>query len=258
MSAASKLLEEDVWSISDLIHAKRTAADAVRFRELIRDLPNWSTRNLLPRIETTRDPLTLWVLHLELDKRNIPPCLRLPSHQLGPQGDYISLTADIKWLMRMQPNHQAVFRGWRQAFQSTPKRGKWHDHVHRQFLFIYPRGLAYLGAKGLGLTEHQRSELLTLPTARMAKVRANLEGERFRHLFDRLHQYACAHPDKSGTLKPGQIAQRRAFIYRTYVLADRSPTLAADYWERISGERITRQAISTQIEGVKRALQWDM
>lgn len=248
MSRARKLLEEDVRSIPALIENKRSAEDALRFKDQVLNLPNWKTRDILPRLETTKDPLMLWVLHLELNKREIPPSLRFPSHQLGPQGDYIDLAADVFWLMSQHPNHQATFRGWRNTLKTPRGTPEWHEHLYRQFLFTYPRGMAHLASKGLGLTDQQRGELLSVPTKRMARDRAAFEAARCGELFESLHQFAIAHPDKSGIRRPTEIAQRRLGIYRTFVLSGRAPTTATKNWNRLSGEIVSRQAFMSQVK----------
>lgn len=254
MSRAAALLEADVRSIPALVEAKRSAVDALRFRTQVRDLANWATVDLLPRLETTQDPLMLWAVHLELERRDIPPCLRIPSHSLGPQGDYITLAADLLWFQKRHPEHQAVFRGWRDVLRASLCSLQWHQHVYRQFLYNYPRGLSYMAAKGLGLIEAQRQQLLSVPTSRMARERAGVQGEAFERLIDQLHQHALAHPDRAGKHTPQAVALRRARLLRCHVMSGRRPTLTADYWQRLTGERMSRQAVGAHIEATRLVL----
>lgn len=254
VSRARKLLEEDVRSIPTLIQAKRSAHDALRFKYQVQVLPDWKTTHLLPRLETTLDPLMLWAIHLELDKREIPPCLRIPSNQLGPQGDYINLTADLFWFQRKHPDHRPTFRGWRNTLNASTGSSTWHEHIYRQFLFTYPRGMAHLVSKGLALTEKQRQQLLSVPTTRMTRDRAYVEGKQFTNLLSRLITYSTMHPDKAGTHPPEVIARRKAYIYRTHLITGRSATRTAEYWQRITGEHISRQAIAAHIERANKAL----
>lgn len=254
MSRASALLEADVKSVPALVEAKRIASDAMRFRDQVRGLSSWATVDLLPRLETTQDPLMLWALHLELERRDIPPCLRVPKHSLGPQGDYLTLAADVHWLQKHTASHQPAFRGWKDVLRSRLCSAEWHRHVHRQFLYAYPRGLAHVVAKGLALDAKQRQQLSSVPTTRMVRERACIEGRAFNELLDCLHRYASAHPDRSGQHKPEAIARRRAFLYRVYVLSGKSPTLTADYWTRLTSEHLSRQAVAAHIDAVKRVI----
>ncbi len=248
MSRAAALLEADVRSIPALIEAKRTAADRQGFRDRVGALSTWATMDLLPRLQTATDPLMLWALHVELDKRDIPPCIRFPGHQLGPQGDYITLAADVLWLHKRHPEHKALYRGWASVLAAPRGREKWHQNLYRQFLFAYPRGLAYLVSKGLALATEHRQQLASVPTPSMVKIRAALEGEAFTSKLDQLTQHATEHPDRSGKYKPADIGRRRAQLYRVHALSGKSPTRTAELWHRLSGEKLSRQTVSRQIE----------
>lgn len=251
MSRSAALLEADVRSVPALVEAKRSAVDALRFRTQVREMANWTTVDLLPRLETTQDPLMLWALHLELERRDIPPCLRIPMHSLGPQGDYITLVADLLWFQKRNPKHQAVFRGWRDVLRARLCSAQWHQHVYRQFLYNYPRGLSYMAAKGLGLMEAQRQQLLSMPTSRMARERMGVQGDAFARLIDKLQQHALAHPDRAGKHPPHVVALRRARLLRCHVMSGSSPTLTAEYWRRMTGEKLSRQAISAHVESAR-------
>lgn len=251
MSRAAALLEADVRSIPALIEAKRAAADRQGFLDRVRALPTWTTLDLLPRLETATDPLMLWALHVELDKRNIPPCIRFPGHQLGPQGDYVTLAADVLWHHKRHPGHKPLYRGWTSVLSAPICREKWHMNLYRQFLFAYPRGLAYLVSKGLALTTEHRQLLASVPTTAMVKIRAALEGEAFTSKLDQLTKHATAHPDRTGKHKPGDIGRRRAQLYRVHALSGKSPTRTAELWHRLTGEKLSRQVVSRQIEAAR-------
>ena len=109
-----------------------------------------------------------------------------------------------------------------------------------------------MAAKGLGLMEAQRLQLLSVPTSRMARERAGVQGDAFARLIDQLHQHALAHPDRAGKHTPHAVALRRARLLRCHVMSGRSPTLTADYWRRLTGESLSRQAVSAHIEAALR------
>lgn len=251
VSRSGELLAADVFSVPGLVDRKRGQADTPRLRVAIADLPRWRTGDLLPRFETVSEPVMLWALHLEANRRGVPPVLRWPPSELGPQGDFLDLAADVKWLQAEAPFHRATFRGWRSVLCQSPGSDAWHDHVHRQFLFAYPRSLSFIASKGLGLVDDQRQVLLSMPTASMARDRAALSGRAFADLGARLLDHAYRHPDRSGLRTPEQIVNRRVRLYRIHVLAGRSPSRTAIQWQTITGESITRQAVAKQVSGVE-------
>ena len=251
VSRSGDLLAADVFSVPGLVDRKRGQADAQRLRVAIADLPRWRTGDLLPRFETVSEPLMLWALHLEASRRGVPPVLRWPPNELGPQGDFLNLAADVKWLQTETPYHRAIFRGWRSVLRQSPGSDAWHEHVHRQFLFAFPRSLSFIASKGLGLIDVQRQLLLSMPTASMARERAALRGPAFADLGACLLDHAYRHPDRSGSRTPEQIVNRRVRLYRIHVLAGRSPSRTATHWLTITGEPITRQAVAKQVAAVE-------
>lgn len=247
MSRSAAVLEAEALSIPALVAARRSAVDALRFRERVRALPDWSTQDLVLRFETTSDPLMVWALHLECERRGLPPVLRWPSQQIGPQGDLLDLSADVRWLQLVHPHHRAQARGWRPVLRETPGTALWHVHLHRQFLFAYPRGLGWVVAKGLGMSDDQRRDLITTPTASMVRERRGLFGTAFSDLQQRLIDHAYRHPDRARVYAPEQVGIRRARLYRVHALSGRSPTRTAALWKVLTGESITRQAVANQI-----------
>lgn len=254
MSGPDGALEADALSIPALVAIRRSAADALRFRERARALPGWSTQDLVLRFETTNDPLMVWALNLECERRGLPPVLRWPGQQIGPQGDLLDLAADVRWLQIAHPHHRAKARGWRSVLREAPGTKLWHEQLHRQFLFTYPRGLGWLAAKGLDVSENQRLDLMTMPTASMARERRGLLGAAFSDLQQRLIDHAHRHPDRARLHAPEQVGIRRARLYRVHALTGRSPSRTAALWEVLTGESITRQAVANQIAAAELVL----
>ena len=128
-----------VVSVPSLINAKSHSCDLQRFGRVVSSIGAQTTQTLIVRLQTTADALTLWVLHLELDKRDIPPCLRWPANGDTPQTEFITLLADLLWVTKRHPGHKTLFRGWRGAFSHTPAMAEWHKTIHRQYLFVASR-----------------------------------------------------------------------------------------------------------------------
>ena len=251
-TTAADTLSAAVVSVPRLINAKKHGgADLRQFGRARAAIVAQPTQTLIVRLHTTAEPLTLWMLHLELDKRDVPPCLRWPANDDTPQAEFITLLADLLWLTKRHPGHKAVFRGWRGAFSHTPATAEWHKAIHRQYLFVASRySVAHHCAKGLGLSDAQRHDLMVMQTNGMRADRQYLHGVRFQALVECLHSHAVERPDKAGKVAPAAVATRRAMIWRTYLLAGRSQTRAAAYWSLIAGEQVSRQAIAKQVATV--------
>lgn len=256
MSLSAVALAEDALTVPDLMDRARglQGLDAVRFRALLAAVPAQGTADLLRRFETTSDPMILWALHHQCEQRGIPPVLRWPGQQIGPQGDLLDLAADVRWIQRQHPYHRASARGWQAVLKAEPGSSTWHDHLHRQFLYVYPRGMWWKAADGLGLSDAQRQELITMPTAKIRSERLGLSGQRFTDLHQRLLDHAYRHPDRARRHTPELVAQRRARLYRTHILTGCSPARTAKFWALTTGEAMTRQAVAHQVAAVEAIL----
>lgn len=202
-----------VLSVPALIAAKGRSDDLQRFGRVVTGMRQQPTRDLILRVETTADALTLWALHLELDRRDVPPCLRWPANDTGPQGEFITLLADLLWFCRRHHGHRARFRGWRDLMGQLPATTRWHQCAHRQFLFIAARrSVAHWCATGLDLSNDHRQDLMVLQTNAMRAARRPLERSAFAALRDRLESHARAHPDRSGRVSAVEVAARRVLI----------------------------------------------
>lgn len=242
------LHSEDVRSIPSLIAEKSASGDLTRFKAIVRALPTADTQSLILRIATTTDPLTLWAIHCTLDKRDIAPALRWPENDESPQAEFINYSADLLWFCKRNRSHFPLYRGWRGAFTNYPASPKWHATIHRQFVFLYSRyALSFKTAKGLALTDTQRQNLMVLQTNAMQSERRQLHTKKFAMFREHLLTHAVEHPDKSGLHRPEAIANRRAGLWRVYVLSGRDKTATSKNWQRLTGETMTRQAIAKQL-----------
>jgi hypothetical protein len=224
-----------------------------RFRERLRTavhrIKKTETMPLIIRIATTADPVILWALHLELDRRDVLPCLRWPARDDTTQHEFVTWLADMLWLARRHPTHEPQFRGWRDLFGRPPGSNEWHAAMARQYFHAARhRSLAYWCANGLGLSDEQRQNLMMLPTATMCAARRVLHPEAFAQVGFALLSHAMAKPDRSGQHKPDDVANRRGDMFRTWVLSGKSPTLTAANWKILTGQHLSRQVISRQME----------
>jgi hypothetical protein len=241
------LVSSAVRSVTSLIHEQRVHPDVRRFKAQAQALRDNETRTLVVRLATMSDPLLLWAAHLVLDAREVPPLLRWPANQDNEQALFITWCADLFWLCKRHPGHRARFRGWQALFKNAPGSPAWHASAHRQFLFVASRySLSHWCSKGLDLTDSDRALLMTLPTNKMRADRRVLEGERYGQLNQLLLNHAVTRPDKARKRTPHETADRRAAMWRTYILAGRNQTLAALQWTELTGEQITRQAFAKQ------------
>lgn len=213
------------------------------------------TAGLIVRLGTTQDPLIFTALHYQLTKRGVPPCLRWPAIEDYGQMTFITWLNDVAWFQARHPHHEAKFAGWKNVLNHRPFSRKWYEAATRQFEWLLTRrSLGYFSANGLGLSDAQRQDLMTMPTTAMLAARRELKPEVFMSINECLLSHAMAHPDRSGEHKPERIASRRAALYRTYLLSGKSPTATTRNWTLLSGEQISRQAVTKIIGQVSDVL----
>ena len=133
---------DEVQPIPRLIANKKLSDDLIRFKDTVRALSATDTLTLIVRLATTADPLVLWAIHCNLDKREIAPALRWPANNEGPQFEFINYAADLLWFSKRNPNHQPAYRGWRGVFTNSPASQGWHATVYRQYIYLYSRYVA--------------------------------------------------------------------------------------------------------------------
>lgn len=236
---------------------KRSGPDANAFRSWVGSLRLLSTAKLLDELGRATDPLAVWCVHVALNARAVPPVVRPEPAEGGPQFDFIAFAADVEWLRLTWPEHKPKFAGWLKNWWRRWNDETWQTTVYSMWLRPYKMGqMAYLHGKGLALSEAQRQHLVTVPTASMAADRRKFMEKPFRELGVKLRTYTREHPDRSGKHDPVAIAKRRASLFRYHVLLGRSPVETQSVWHAVSGEAITRQAISKQIANVEDALRW--
>ncbi|MGJ3701727.1 hypothetical protein [Variovorax sp. AFSI2.2] len=238
-------------SITMLAAEKRQHEGSERFCEAVRGLTSASTQTLILRLSMGTDTLLMWAIHLELDRRNVPPCLRWPTNDSTPQHEFVTWLADMLWFTKRNPRHTPRFRGWKGLFDTPPCSAKWHATAARQFAFVSARySVAHWCTTGLGLSDSQRRDLMTLPTSGMRAERRRLAPQQWTIASERLLSHAMRHRDRSGRHTPENVAARRAALLRTFVLSHRSPTATAENWRLLTGGQLSRQAVSKLIETI--------
>lgn len=244
---------EGIDSIPALKAAREANTASWRaFQELSVALAAYGTAALIARIETTADPLMLWEIHQELDRRNIPPAFRYPKNHDNGQMRFVTWLADLHWHTR-RVRHGPRFRAWRRLF--APVGESWHESAKNVFEYGWRRNQnASYYAKGLALTDDDRLDLMTIKTSKqIARQRQLKQSEEMRRAIT---SHAIANAGRlSKERRPEQTARDRYLIWKTYMLADQSPTITARMFEAIYGERMTRQKVQKQIAAVKQA--WD-
>lgn len=238
---------DGVSSIARLTAQKSASGDLERFNGKVLALPTTTTQNLILRIETTADPLVLWALHGELDTRNVPPCVRWPANTSTPQAEFITWLADLLWFAKRNPDHQPKYKGWQRLFKDTPNSPGWLERAYWLYDYTARRSVAHITSKGLALSDAQRQDLMTLPTAAMVKARRELYPDRAASVQRALMSHALAHPDKWSKYAPETAAHRRAGLWRVHILTGHHATATAQTWQLLTGTPTTRQAISKQL-----------
>lgn len=242
---------ESIHSIPFLKAAKEANPALWRaFKESTETLPAPDTSTLIARIETTADPLILWEIHQELDRRDIPPAFRYPRNHDTGQMRFTTWLADLHWHTR-RARHGPRFRSWRRLF--APAGESWHESAKNVFEYGWRRNQnASYYAKGLALTDDHRLDLMTIKTskqiARQRQLKQSIEVHRA------IASHAIANAGRlSKERRPDQTTRDRYLIWKTYILADQSPTITARMFEAIYGEPMTRQKVQKQIAAVTQA-----
>lgn len=218
-----------------------------RFRARVDALAHRNPGDLLPWLETQTDPAMLWPIHLVLHRHGIAPIMRGPRHRLSEQGRFIDFAADVAWLQARWPHHRPKYRRLQTVFKELPESSLWWNLLRDQFSLPGSQN-ARSWTIALGLHEDQRQDLRTIQTAPRRRLFEELHGERFGALCDALASSIAASPDKSGKVKPGEAANRRARIWRTHKLGGGSYSDTVALWQKLSGEARSKQALRHQVE----------
>lgn len=244
---------ETILSIPFLKAAKEANPALWRaFKESAEVVPAADTSTLIARIETTADPLMLWEIHQELERRDIPPAFRYPKNHDTGQMRFITWLSDLHWHIK-RARQGPRFRSWRRLF--APAGESWHESAKKVFEYGWTRNQnASYYAKGLALTDDDRLDLMTIKTSKqIARQRQLKQSEEMRRAIS---SHAIANAGRlSKERRPEQTARDRYLIWKTYMLADQSPTITARMFEAIYGEQMTRQKVQKQMAAVKQA--WD-
>lgn len=252
--AAPDCKAESIARLEGKKHASNSMAAFTRITDAI---PLQNTATLIVRIESASDPLVLWKIHQELDRRDIPPALRWPGNTDTPTMHFVTWLADVHWIHTRNPHHTPKFRGWKRLFLDAPDSPAWLERAYQMFAAVYDRrSLSYIGTVGLALTDALRKPLMMFPTNQMVKNRQELHADTHNERRDRLENYSRQHPDKSGKLAPHDIANRRASLFRVHLLSGLNAAETAKNWGRLTDERMTRQAVDKQITLINSVL-WE-
>lgn len=248
-----------IRSVVHLLAQKKASGDLDRWKRVIAALPGLDSQTLILKVCAADDALTLWALHVHLDKRGVAPCLRWPGNTTTCQMRFITWAADLFWFARRNIGHNAKFQSWQRLLRDEPGSAQWLEKAYRMFAAMYGRqNVSSYTARGLALAHEQRQLLLTLPTSRMVAARTELQPTAFADITERLLSHATEFPDKSGAHSPQDIANRRAQLWRVHVLLGKRPTETARGWELLTGTPAKRQVISRQIEAIKAALSHEL
>ena len=249
-------VSETILSLPSLFADMRGRHDRNHIARVIKALPDAATGTLVVGLATTTEPITLWAIHCELDRRNVPPCIRWPANNDSPQTGYITFLADMLWFCKRHPGHTLEFRGWRGLFTNAPASPAWHATAHRQYLYVWSRySLSYYAAKGLMLSDADRIDLMTLPTKTMVAERRQLQPTEFSAIRVKLLSHSAEHPDRSGVRSFEDVANRRAGLWRLFLLSGKSQANTVRNWKLLMGETITRQAVAKQLSIVASVLE---
>lgn len=92
----------------------------------------------------------------------------------------------------------------------------------------------------------------------MTMVSNSMRGDRdvikrLPQLRDRIRVHASANRDKSGRVGTEEITERRVELLRLFLLAGRNRSRTAEYVKVLTGQKISRQAVTRHLEAIEAA-----
>jgi hypothetical protein len=243
---------EVIRSIPSLKAARQAQKAPWRaFQESVEALVLADTPTLIARIETTADPLVLWAIHLELGRRKIPPAFRYPKNDSTDQARFVTWLADVHWHTRRNPATKEVHKSWKRLFAIADD--SWHTTARSVYVFAWgcSRKPGYYAAR-LALEDEHRLDLMTMKTSRQVTRQRQLYQASEMH-----HAIASHATANAGRLSKDRRAtdttRDRYRIWKTYLIADKSPTRTAAMFTAIYGENMTRQKVQKQMAAITQA-----
>ena len=212
--------------------------------QTLRNIKGQSTPTLLHRLAVVEHPMTAWALHVELDVRGVPPCLRPWMPDVSRQTGFIATLADLRWLATRHPEHVTKYERLRGVFRYQVHDDRWHKAA----LWAYRqcRGRRHILASRLALTDAMRRHTLTMPTVRQSNDR-RLLGKKLETIKGTMLCHALTHPDKSRATTPEGLANRRTMLLKLFVMLDRNQKDTINCLKIIAGVDISRQTLVRQL-----------
>lgn len=221
------------------------------FQESVQALQLVDTPTLIARIETTADPLMLWEIHLNLEHRGILPAYRYPRNDSTDQSRFVNWLADVSSHTRRYRATKEVHKNWKRLFASVDD--SWHTTARNVYVFGWRRSCkAGYYATRLALSDVHRHDLMTMKTGtQVARQRQLHQANEMRHAITS-HAIANAGRLAKGRL-PTDTTRDRLRIWKMFLLAGKSPTIAAEMFTTIYCEKMTRQKVQKQMMAVNQA-----
>jgi len=240
-------------SIPFLLDARMQAGDLPLLQSMKREIATSPIKVNLQRVQLTDDPAIHWFAHEALQKDGVPPCLRGNKRNERPQLLYQCWLADVLWLTQKHTGHDTSYSRWRNIFvleNTAASRAQWHKVCI--WIYLSGRTPGYYHSNGLGLTDSMMQPLVTMRSN--ASLRNSMTLRRLPELRELILAEAAKQPaDKAGRWTADQIADRRVQLLRVFLLAGKNRTLAAEYHRILTGEVISRQALTKQLEATRAA-----
>ena len=251
---------EPVWR-DDLLTIAQLKQDAVDdckrgthspsfLASALRSISAQTVQTLLCRLATVDHPLTAWAPHAELDRRDVPPCLRPRTPEHSRQHVFIATLADLLWIAKRHPHHAPRYQRMRGVFSYEPQSDEWH----RAALWSYrlAKALPSLLADRLALTKDQRRHAFTMATRRQHEVRRTLRTK-LPAIREAILEHALNHPDKAGHTTADEIANRRTDYASIFVRLGRKPAETVHYLQTMLGHSVSRQTLVRHLEAAAQA-----
>ena len=246
---------DDLQSVPDLKRAvleaeKTDPAGSIFLGRALSNIKEQSTTTLMHRLAVVEHPMLAWALHVELDARDVPPCLRPWMPERSRQSAYLATLADLRWLVIRHPAHTTKYERLRSVFRYPVHDDRWH----RAAIWAYRqcRGHRHLLAARLGLIDAMRAHTLTMPNKHQSNDRRLLTTNRST-IIDTMIAHALKHPDKAGQTTAESVAARRVKMLTKFVMLDRNYSETIKSVALIDGTNMSRQTLARHLRSASTA-----
>lgn len=255
MTAPSKLTSTTALSmpltVTELINEARLAPSWPETEKRLKQTTTVKSLQLIRNLLAETHPLDIWWTSLQLLNRGIPPALHWLRPVATEQEQLLRFQADIQWLTLHYPERLRSSADWRHVLDFDPKvqLATWSKQISGCYQKLQPNwaALPNILTNQLNLTQRIRGELFITADNEAGELRTALQGDLMAWAINKLHAHAIKHRDLRRRQAPIVAANKNAYLYIIHTLTGSNTCRTTEYWAKVSGQTITRQAAAKHL-----------